>query len=91
MIRIYHGFHNPLAIFSYSFCFQFCLAVRYFATGSIYMVIADTQGVTKPTVCQAVKAVSNYLYYIARHHIRLPTVINVITVLFFQNNRVLTF
>lgn len=37
-----------------------CLALRYLATGASYSVIADTQGVTKPTVHRAVHEVIDF-------------------------------
>ena len=40
--------------------FQFCIALRYFATGASYATIGDCHGVSKTTVHRCVKAVSEY-------------------------------
>ena len=45
-------------------CFpsQVCLALRYFATGSTFSVIAETQQVSEATVSRVVEDVSRFFY-----------------------------
>ena len=38
------------------------MALRYFATGSMYLTIADCHGVSKTTVCRAVQDVSDFFH-----------------------------
>lgn len=54
------------------FLFQFCLALRYYATGSFYSAIGDTQGVHKSTVCRSVYDVTNFLYDTSETYIKFP-------------------
>ena len=42
------------------FILQVCVALRYFATGANYLLIADCHGVSKSSVTRAVKAISEY-------------------------------
>ena len=51
---------------------QFCLALRYFATGSNYNNVAASQGVTKGLVSTSVAKVSDFLHSIKDIHIRFP-------------------
>lgn len=52
--------------------FQFCLALRYFATGGLYSIIGDTQHVSKSLVGRAVKDVSDFFYAHQADYIRWP-------------------
>ena len=49
-----------------------CLALRYFATGSNYSLVADYQGVSIATVSRAVKNVSDYFYENSYQFIHWP-------------------
>ena len=51
---------------------QFCLALRYFSTGSNYNDVAAFQGVTKGLVSVCVAEVSDFLSSISSVHIRFP-------------------
>lgn len=50
------------------------MALRYYATGSFYSALGDTQGIHKSTLCRAVGDVTNFLYDIAPRYIKFPTV-----------------
>ena len=52
--------------------FQFCLALRFYATGSFYSAIGDTKGVHKSSVSRAVRDVSNFLTSIHQRHVKFP-------------------
>lgn len=52
--------------------FQFCLALRYYATGSFFSAIGDTQGVHKSTVSHAVSDVTNFLVNTCHLYIKFP-------------------
>lgn len=51
---------------------QFCIALRYYATGSFYSAIGDGHGVQKSTVCRAVADVTDYLCEVHPRYIRFP-------------------
>ena len=52
--------------------FQFCVALRYFATGADYLAIGDCHGVSKPTVCRAVRDVSNFFHKNLTDYVHWP-------------------
>ena len=52
----------------YSFAWRF----GYYATGSNYSVIGDFQGVTKSTVCRAIREVTEFLYSHQQEFIEWP-------------------
>ena len=52
--------------------FQFCLALRYFATGGQYSLCGDTQHVSTSLVGRAVRDVSDYFYNHQKQYIRWP-------------------
>ena len=51
---------------------QFCIALRYFATGSKYIDIADVHGVSRSTVCRAVKSVSDFFHHNLSRYVCWP-------------------
>lgn len=57
---------------SFYFQTQFCIALRYFATGSNYMDIADVHGVSRSTVCRAVKSVSDFFHRNLSRYVKWP-------------------
>ena len=52
--------------------FQFCIALRYFATGSLYSTIADSHGVSRSSVCRAVKSVSDFFHKNLTDYVNWP-------------------
>lgn len=52
---------------------QVLLALRFYATGSMQIVVGDAGGVSQPSVSRAVTAVTDGLVALAPHHIRMPT------------------
>ena len=52
--------------------FQFCLALRYFATGGNYSLIGDSQHVSKALVSRCVRDVSQFFYRTQRKYIKWP-------------------
>ena len=52
--------------------FQFCIALRYFATGAYYTPIGDCHGVSKSTVTLAVKKVSDYFHDHLSQYVEWP-------------------
>ena len=53
--------------------FQVCLALRFFASGSMYTDIGDAHGVHKSTVCRTVRDISDYLTAVHERYIRWPS------------------
>ena len=51
---------------------QVLIALRYFATGSNYIVIGDTFGVSKSSVCRCINQVANCFATKSRQFIRIP-------------------
>ena len=76
-------YYDPLSV-NYKVCvihvlmsschlhFQFCAALRYFATGANYLLIADCHGISKSTVCRAVKDVSEYFRRHISEYVKWP-------------------
>ena len=62
-IYLIFSIYVTVSCFKYVLSFlQVCLALRYFATGGNYTLIADFQGVTRGLVSKAVYEVSSFLY-----------------------------
>lgn len=51
---------------------QFCLAMRYYATGACFSLIAQAGDVTKSTVSRCVLEVTSFLVFVARYFIIMP-------------------
>ena len=62
-----------LVILTCSFLLQFCLSVRYLATGANMSTIGDFQGVSKATVSRANDMVVNYFYDNSELYIKWPS------------------
>ena len=54
-------------------CF-FAVFARYFACGSLYLVLSDTYHLSAATVCRCVAQVTGALIKIANQHIQMPSV-----------------
>lgn len=54
------------------FYLQFCIALRYFATGACFSLIGQAAGVTKSTVTRCVFEVTSFLVFFARFFIVMP-------------------
>lgn len=52
---------------------QFLLVMRYYATGTTQLVLADLDGTTQPNVCHLIKRVSNAIAKHCRTFVRWPT------------------
>ena len=53
-------------------CF-FAVFARYFACGSLYLVMSDTYHLSAATVCRCVAQVMGALIKIANQHIQIPS------------------
>ena len=51
---------------------QLLLALRYYATGSDQLSLADYAGVSRPSACRIVHRVSSAIAALRPHHIRMP-------------------
>jgi hypothetical protein len=51
---------------------QVLVALRYYATGSMQLVIADTGHLSQPSISRAVTAVTDALANISEEYIRMP-------------------
>lgn len=51
---------------------QMCVALRYFATGANYLDIADAHGVSKSSVCRAVRDVSEFFRFNLKEFVHWP-------------------
>lgn len=56
-----------------STCVQVMLALRFYASGTFQNVIADTVGVTQPSVSNAITSVTEAFYHKAISEIKMPT------------------
>jgi hypothetical protein len=52
---------------------QVLIALRYYATGSMQLVVADTGSISQPSVSRALSAVTDALVRLAPHYFTMPT------------------
>ena len=58
--------------FLFTVYLQFCLALRYLATGANYSPLSQTQGVSKPSVTRCLDHVLEYFYHNVQKYIKFP-------------------
>ena len=54
-------------------CLQVCVALRFYAIGTYQNAIGDMLGIDQSTVCRTIDRVTNALFEIWPHYIRMPT------------------